>query len=1066
MNPLTREADVSPGGAGALEAAGERALFRLAILLQGAGRLDDVIAQIVRGAAEALGAARARVHLCDPRTLTPPAGRARSAAEPTGSTPGEEDEILRAATVAMRPLTLEDSGRPERSLRLDDPSPSRRRKGHRTAVPLFSRDDLLGILVMEGGPRVDPVHGPGPLVAGFAAQAGPALGRALQVERRDRHLREMMDLHRTAASLQPYLPLTEILLRLAQGVTEGLGVDRAVVFLSEDAGAALRGARAAVRRKEPGPDLTPLQEALRDLIVPVGDPREVLSLAALTRRPVVLEEHAAPNGLALSPRVVEVLQTHSVTAVPLVVNDRVLGILTIDNAPARGPIGANLSLLTAYAAQGAAAIERTLAEEEVRASERRYREFLERSPDGVVESTLDGRILSVNEGILRMLGYTREEMIALNARTFYANPDQRDELIKRNSERGLVESMDVAVKRKDGGRCYVNVSTRLRRGDGEPVLECIVRDATERFELERRARLLADAVTYSADAIISLDPSCRITSWNVGAEALFGFTAAEMLGKTYQTIVPQDLMDEFCNVIRARVEKEGRLQGYETERLHRSGQRIPVSLTVTRLSVNGGPDLGWSVVVRDVTEKRREEERRRLLSAITEQSPDAILSVDRAGRVTAWNRGAETMFGYTAAEMVGRPWIDLAPPDREGGFRAMTATGADAAGATRESGRSIDTLARARDGRLLPVRLSSSVLRFQSGGEMGWSVILRDLTEQRTLAEMSERLQEELYNRNRLEGIVGHSRVMEEVRERIRRVARFNSSVMIIGSSGTGKELVANAIHDNSQRRRRAFIKVNCAAIPEELLESELFGIERNVATGVDGRIGRFEMADGGTLLLDEIGDMSLATQAKILRVLQEREFERVGGKKVIKVDVRIIAATNKDLEAEIKARRFRDDLFYRLNVIVVTLPPLADRREDIDPLIDHFLETFTRENELLRKRFSLTARMLLNEYPWPGNVRELEHCVERAVVMSEGSEITESDLPPSILIWKDLGGARTDHRGGWLPEVLRRVEHRAVVEALERCDWVQAKAARLLGISERSMWYRVKKLEIRPPGR
>jgi Nif-specific regulatory protein len=305
---------------------------------------------------------------------------------------------------------------------------------------------------------------------------------------------------------------------------------------------------------------------------------------------------------------------------------------------------------------------------------------------------------------------------------------------------------------------------------------------------------------------------------------------------------------------------------------------------------------------------------------------------------------------------------------------------------------------------------------------------------------------------------------MEDVRERARRVAQFSSSVLLIGGSGTGKEIVANAIHYNSPRRLQPFIKVNCAAIPEDLLESELFGIERNVATGVDSRMGRFEMAAGGTLFLDEIGDMSLHTQAKILRALQEKEIERVGGKKVVKVDVRIIAASNKDLEAEIRSRRFREDLYYRLNVIVINLPPLAERREDIDPLIDHFMDKYSHEHELPRKRISHAARSLLNNYPWPGNVRELEHCVERAIVMSEGAEIDEPDLPHGLLQWKSRNEAPQD--AGSLSQAMRRLERRAVVDALERSGWVQARAAKLLGISERSMWYRVKKLGLTPPAR
>ncbi|MGH9868799.1 MAG: sigma 54-interacting transcriptional regulator [Candidatus Polarisedimenticolia bacterium] len=578
------------------------------------------------------------------------------------------------------------------------------------------------------------------------------------------------------------------------------------------------------------------------------------------------------------------------------------------------------------------------------------------------------------------------------------------------------------------------------------------------YEVDRRLRALSDAIQYSADAILSVDADGMITSWNLGAESMFGYASGEFVGRPYETLVPPDLMDEFRNVVRARVDPEGHLQGFQTEWLHRDGRRIPVSVTVTKLGRNTMPPMGYSVVVRDITERRREEQRQRLLSSITEQSPDAILSLDRVGRITSWNRGAERMFGYRDEEIVGSQWVLLAPAERESEFHAVV--DADTAGGDGEVTRTADTLARTRDGRPISVRLFASVLRGTDGEPVGWSVILRDLTEQRTLAEMSERLQVELLSRNRLEGIVGNSGAMDDVRDRIRRVARFNSSVLLLGQSGTGKEIVANAIHYNSPRCEKPVVKVNCAAIPEHLLESELFGIERNVATGVDGRIGRFELADGGTLFLDEVGDMSLSTQARILRVLQEREFERVGGKKVIKVDVRIIAATNKDLEAEIQGRRFREDLYYRLNVIVISLPPLCMRREDIDPLIDHFLERFTRDNGLPRKRLSLPARLTLNEYDWPGNVRELEHCIERAVVMSEGTEIADADLPPGIQIWKEMeagpgpGGAK-----GSLSQILRQVERRAVLDALERSGGVQARAARLLGISERSMWYRVKKL-------
>jgi PAS domain S-box-containing protein len=1095
MIPQAREAGLLNGHPPVEPCQDSEILLRATASLQGALRLDDVLDQLLRSATQTLGVERAEIYLYDERdqlligrhatSRSQEGGEQNPSGGPQIKIPITDTcEVMSAAVLTRKAHTIDDLREPAGDLRLHDLLLGRGQGGSFAAIPLVAFSEVVGVLTLEDHRGLQSLRRPSQLLDTFAAQAGLALERARLHEERERSVKELTFLQKASAAIQGSLPLPEILQRVLEGVIEGLDVDRATLFLYDAGSSTLRGARAAVRSPETGgvaaaPEeiegpswLAWLQDTLQGIEIPVGGAGEVMSATVLERRPFVMgDTRGSNNSMDIADAVISALQTRSFATAPLLANDRVVGVLTVDNFRRRSGFRGRLHLLMAYAAQAAPAILRTLLEEELRASEQHYRQFVEHSPDGIVETTLDGRIVACNDGLLRLLGYRREELLAMNARSVYANPDQRDKMVDSLAERGIVESLDVEVMRKGGGTAFVNFSARLRRGAGEPVIQCIIRDATERYEVERRMRMFNDVVTYSPDAIATIDPTGNVSSWNMGAQSIFGYTSEEMIGRQYRTIVPPDRIDEYLNDIKARVENEGHLVGFETERLHKDGRRIPVCVTVSRLKFNGGPDMGWSVVVRDITDRKREGERRALLSSITEQSPDAILSVDHGGRITSWNSGAEKMFGYPAGEIVGNSWLELAPSDREPEYHAMMSRphanesqdGGSRAGA---APRAIDTVARTRDAKLLPVRLSASVLRSESGAEVGWSVILRDLTEQRSLAEMSERLQEELYSRNRLEGIVGHSRVMEEVRERIRRVARFNSSVMIIGPSGTGKEIAANAIHYNSSRRQRPFIKVNCAAIPEELLETELFGIERNVATGVDGRMGRFELADGGTLFLDEIGDMSLATQAKILRVLQEREFERVGGKKVIKVDVRILAATNKDLEAEIKSRRFRDDLFYRLNVIVIALPPLVDRREDIDPLVDHFLEKFTRENNLPKRRLSLSARMILNEYPWPGNVRELEHCIERAVVMGEGSEIAEVDLPPSILIWRNLGGAGSQEGHGGLHDILKRVERRAVLEALERCGWVQARAARMLGISERSMWYRVKKLELRAPTR
>jgi transcriptional regulator with GAF, ATPase, and Fis domain len=291
--------------------------------------------------------------------------------------------------------------------------------------------------------------------------------------------------------------------------------------------------------------------------------------------------------------------------------------------------------------------------------------------------------------------------------------------------------------------------------------------------------------------------------------------------------------------------------------------------------------------------------------------------------------------------------------------------------------------------------------------------------------------------------------------------------VLILGESGTGKELIAEAIHENSNRRAKPFVKLNCAAIPEALLESELFGHEKGAFTGAIGRKpGKFEIADGGTLLLDEIGDMTLSTQAKILRALQERELQRVGGTQTIKVDVRIIASTNKDLERAVKEGTFRDDLYFRLNVVTLQVPPLRDRREEIPELADHFLaEANTRLNRGIT-RLAPDALAALMEYGWPGNVRELRNMIERAVVINDGDVLALSSFPPPIRPVEPAAGAAGT--GRWdtlqnltLDEKVAQLERAFVMDALARAGGVQAAAARLLGVTERSVWHLVKKHRI-----
>jgi DNA-binding NtrC family response regulator len=306
-------------------------------------------------------------------------------------------------------------------------------------------------------------------------------------------------------------------------------------------------------------------------------------------------------------------------------------------------------------------------------------------------------------------------------------------------------------------------------------------------------------------------------------------------------------------------------------------------------------------------------------------------------------------------------------------------------------------------------------------------------------------------------GIIGESPAMKEIFKTIEKVAGSNATVLINGETGTGKELIAEAIHRNSQRSENNFVKMNCASLTDSLLESELFGHEKGAFTGADRqRSGRFELANDGTLFLDEVGNMSPSTQAKVLRATQEQEFERVGGSRTIKVDVRLIAATNIDLPAAIAAGRFREDLYYRLNVVNIRVPPLRERREDILPLARHFVMKLGREMKRPIDGFSDKAIELLLSHDWPGNVRELENTVERAVLMAENGPITEKDL--SIL------GRPSDGDLAISPSLahellnLELLEKQAMVEALKRSNWVQKEAAKLLGVSSRVLNYKVHK--------
>ena len=345
---------------------------------------------------------------------------------------------------------------------------------------------------------------------------------------------------------------------------------------------------------------------------------------------------------------------------------------------------------------------------------------------------------------------------------------------------------------------------------------------------------------------------------------------------------------------------------------------------------------------------------------------------------------------------------------------------------------------------------------------IGQAVILHGMIEadKKKLVQENVRLQRELGKKYSLPNIIGTTDTMQEVFHSVEVVSKSRSTVLIRGESGTGKELIAKAIHYISPRSKRPFIKFNCAAIPEGLLESELFGHEKGAFTGaIAAKKGRFELAQGGTIFLDEIGDLPLSLQPKMLRVLQEHEFERVGGENTIKVDIRVIAATGRDLEKSLEDGMFREDLYYRLNVVPIFIPPLRDRREDIPELVDYFAKKYGARADR-SVHFTQDAVVALTRYPWPGNVRELENVIERTVVMTDNNVIDASGLKLLPVQIKPVNKSR-EHEA--LPQAVQDVELKALKEALARTSWRQAAAARLLGITPRQIGYKMRKYGLLP---
>ncbi|MFA6148115.1 MAG: sigma 54-interacting transcriptional regulator [bacterium] len=573
-------------------------------------------------------------------------------------------------------------------------------------------------------------------------------------------------------------------------------------------------------------------------------------------------------------------------------------------------------------------------------------------------------------------------------------------------------------------------------------------DTSESFD-----SLLVESVS---DGMVAISPEGKILYANRSFLELSGYRLDEVVGKPCREIVHESICDSGCPFAEV-LDKGVAADRFDVEVRGKGGEEMSACINFTPLKEASGQVIGVVEVIRDITKLKELKDSLKKTSSmyqrervknrtILDNIPSGVYTVDREMKILSFNRSLEKITGYSEEEVLGKKCSEVLRSDFcEAGcpLKRSIRTG--------ETLRGVELNLRARDGSVVPIASSTAVMRDEEGRHIGGICSFRDLRELHAAPSPQGQVRE-------FQGMVSKNPKMHEIFGLLETIGESDANVLIEGESGTGKELVARAIHRLSARAEKPFLGMNCASLNENLMESELFGHIRGAFTGaVKDRMGRFEMADGGTLFLDEVSEIGLHLQAKLLRVVQEREYQRVGETSTRKTNARILSATNKRLKELVAAGTFRDDLYYRLNVVSVNLPPLRERKEDIPVLVQHFL-CHPKENlGGCRRNFSPLAMQALLEYSWPGNVRELENAVERAKICSRGEVIEESALPAEIR----HRGVAVSRRGGSFGERAANLEADRIRECLVHSGWNRTEAAARLGVSRVTLWRRMKQLGI-----
>ena len=559
-----------------------------------------------------------------------------------------------------------------------------------------------------------------------------------------------------------------------------------------------------------------------------------------------------------------------------------------------------------------------------------------------------------------------------------------------------------------------------------------------------------------SEAIFTVDTQLRIQVFNSAAERITGFSAEEAVGQQCGEILRTSLCEEICPLTDILDSGEP-ISDYEVVITRKDDTEIPIRVSASVIHGSNDEILGAVMNFRDITEIRNlmwevvEKHTMALaektkLEIILDSIAEGVFTINNEWKINSFNAAAERITGFAVQEAIGQFCHEVFRSDMCGRNCALAKSLE-----TGEPVSNCEVNITNKDGRRIPISISTSILMDDDGVVIGAVESFRDLSE-------IKRLTAEVRDRYEFSNIIGKSKDMQRVFDLIRDLSDTNATVLIQGESGTGKELIARAIHYNSVRKDNPFVAVSCAALAESILESELFGHVKGAYSGaIMNKAGRFEMADGGTLFLDEIGEISPNIQVKLLRVLETQEFERVGGIKTIKVDIRLIAATNKDLRKAMVDGDFRADLFYRLNVVPIYIPPLRERGEDIPILVEHFIGLFREKTDKGIIRVSPKAMDLLLDYPWPGNVRELQNAIEHAFVHCHSDTILPEHLPENInrdqISIADLALLSENP--------LDEAERQVIQRILEEADWDQGKVMSRLKISRTTLWRKMRKYGI-----